>query len=146
MTDATFGKMRNMHWNDGMLLGVPRMDDDHRDLAGRIAGCAAANDQELRFHLQQLAAATGRHFADEEHLMECIGFAGIGEHRKQHALQMLQLHRLLEDAAAGRVDDARRGLAAFRDWFLHHVATMDAALAAGVTGAPARAAAPGAEA
>ncbi|QGZ66543.1 hemerythrin domain-containing protein [Paraburkholderia acidisoli] len=102
---------------DAMHAGFMRLLDQTRD----------APDDTLVAALDAWIAHTQEHFAQEERWMDAMDFAGRHCHTGQH-------RNVLHVAGAVRAEivengrfDLGRGLSAeLRDWFAHHVRTMDA--------------------
>jgi hemerythrin len=123
---------------DNCLVGLPAIDDDHRQLVhtvNRIAAEIEEGSYELCVELfGGLEAAAAAHFAREEEILERLRYPGIERHREYHAelirrlreLQRLGESKLAKDELFARfakmadfvVDDIIRGDLEFRD-FLH---------------------------
>lgn len=81
--------MAHIAWNDGLALGVPEIDAQHRRLIGIINTFLDAMDQgrgeqAVASALAELRDYTEVHFQDEEALMARNGFPGLEEHRRVH--------------------------------------------------------------
>jgi hemerythrin-like metal-binding protein len=121
-----------LNWNaDRHALGVPAMDDNHRDFLVLVDAVAAAVGDDFVRCLEDLMEHTRVHFAAESDLMRACGFAAIAEHENEHRRVLGDLVRLYTGVGRGRATPARiyvsQGLP---DWFEQHLATMDSALAA----------------
>ncbi|MCB1918075.1 MAG: hemerythrin family protein [Rhodocyclaceae bacterium] len=111
-------------------VGVEHMDAIHQEflaLARRLEGCP---NSLFASRLQALVEHTEAHFAAEEREMRETECPTLAEHEAEHARLLADLRRFQQSVARGRPAMARafveEGLA---DWFEHHLATMDAALA-----------------
>ncbi|GAB6040583.1 bacteriohemerythrin [Endothiovibrio diazotrophicus] len=120
-----------IEWNDEQfLLGVEEMDETHREFVERVNRLDGAKGEAFAAAFGELLAHTREHFANEDRLMEESRFAATTEHRGEHRRVLADLERLNGRVAAGRPAMARAYLAEVPNWFRHHAATMDSALAA----------------
>jgi hemerythrin len=83
-----------IEWNDGLMLGIPEIDDDHQHFATLVNDLNAAIAQqadkaEIRNRLNLLYLDAKDHFQHEERLFALYAYP---EH-EQHA----QIHRQIED-------------------------------------------------
>jgi hemerythrin-like metal-binding protein len=118
-----------LEWSASFELGVPSMDDVHREFVERLNGVILAADGELLARLDALVAHTERHFAEEDRAMVASQFPPLGCHRHEHE-QVLAIMREVRQRVAG--DEAHLGQVLARalvTWFRHHAATMDRMLA-----------------
>jgi hemerythrin-like metal-binding protein len=119
-------------WNDTYRIGHDETDAQHQELFRRVDDFLIAMrdgraTQQLRGTLGYLATYAEGHFADEELLMERIGYPGLAEHRR--------LHNDFRDAFGAfvqRFHDERANVAlcfdlmrALADWLRDHVAGAD---------------------
>jgi hemerythrin len=123
---------------ENYVVGLPAIDDDHRQLVQAI-NRIAADIEEASYALcvelfGDLETAAEAHFAREEEILERLGYPEIERHRAYHAelirrlreLQRLGERKLAKQELFGRfarmadfvVDDIIRGDLEFRD-FLH---------------------------
>ena len=123
-----------MDWNARFVLGVRDMDAQHRVLIDAMnkvydRNAAGAPAAEVLRLVDDLAARTSKHFADEEAYMASIGFDGLQQHQIIHRrlLERLVRHRA-EIAASGHADD---GLFNFlKHWLSSHICGIDTKYAA----------------
>ncbi|MEQ8603027.1 MAG: bacteriohemerythrin [Marivibrio sp.] len=136
--------MRAIDWDEGMSVGLARLDDDHKQLiaiinrlheAVRLGGSEAGAT--VARSLQALADYTERHFAREEAVLEAVGYPALRGHRVQHDAFVDEL-RDLADAFDARRDPALAAeLGRFlRDWLTHHILVEDMAYKPRVQGDP----------
>jgi diguanylate cyclase (GGDEF)-like protein/hemerythrin-like metal-binding protein/PAS domain S-box-containing protein len=117
-----------LEWNDAHTVGVPLMDEQHKQLAALINRLgedlkAGHESDRLNESLAVLVDAARAHFADEERLMFEAGLGAAAErHRQEH-------RRLLEELQGQAVKFDGRSMALtmryLNFWLLHHIETMD---------------------
>ncbi|WP_322104178.1 hemerythrin domain-containing protein [Paraburkholderia sp. J41] len=109
-----------------LQLGEPVTDATHTEFLYLLDRARDATDDALVGALDAWIAHTREHFAQEERWMDATEFGPrhchAGQHR--HVLQVAALVRA-EIADHGRFDLGRRLIGEVRDWFAHHVLTMD---------------------
>ena len=115
---------------DNLLLSVPLMDNQHRELIAVVnefstAVDAGASRAELELRVTQLIEAFQAHFVSEEGLMQSNGFPGLTLHADEHRKLIAQMTALRDGLGSGDVKlcDA---LALFvRLWTEQHIAGLD---------------------
>jgi len=117
-------------WNDGYKIGDSAIDEQHQELFLRASDVIAATTHEGQtLCTMRLYQFTRTHFSHEETLMRRLGYPDIDEHIKQHDELITQLGEFSQHLARDNLIKAE--LEAFiSHWFLTHVATADAKLAA----------------
>jgi len=77
-------------WNDSLSVGVPEMDDEHRQFISRInelnqaiIGCEDKTAVQDRMYRMLMEAS--EHFAHEEQLLEKINYPQFAAHSAKHA-------------------------------------------------------------
>lgn len=77
-----------IHWKPEFSVGIPHIDDEHKELIGLIQALetlsAAADHETLERILATLSEYTKRHFLSEENMMKSIGYPKLEEHRLLH--------------------------------------------------------------
>lgn len=114
---------------DGLLLGVPEIDDQHRALFAQLdeikIACVEKN------HLptvmaEQLLQALREHFRTEESLAKSVG-CDFAEHQQSHAEILVAIEKGLADACNGTKDVF--GVLRFLEyWFERHIREKDISL------------------
>ncbi|MBF0155244.1 MAG: bacteriohemerythrin [Magnetococcales bacterium] len=117
-------------WSDGLKIGVPVVDEEHRQLfvllnvLYRAIQSCAGHEATHRAAQELFGHAVG-HFATEERLMEQANDPSLPEHRAQHTAfrtQAESLSRALESKSHTTVLDL---LSYVKNWFLFHVPNWD---------------------
>jgi hemerythrin-like metal-binding protein len=121
-----------LNWQDQEhALGVPEMDDTHREFVQLANAVATAGDDDFVTHFDALVEHTRHHFENEGRLMRACRFPAIGEHENEHRRVLGELAAMRSAAMRGRLSIARAYIGqGVPDWFRNHLATMDSALAA----------------
>jgi len=89
-------------WNDSLSVGVPEMDDEHRQFISRInelnqaiIGCDDKAAVQHRMH-RMLTQAT-EHFAHEEQLLEKFNYPQLADHSAKHAELTAEFARVMRE-------------------------------------------------
>lgn len=119
-----------MAWDESRhALGVPAMDDTHREFVELAYALLVASDEDFPVLFARLHEHTRQHFEHEGKLMKACRFPAIGEHNSEHLRVLGELAHFARGVAAGRLGTAREYARNLPGWFANHLATMDAALA-----------------
>lgn len=133
-------------WNVKMDTGHAVIDEQHRGLLqlhGEVLEAARTGDTGTTpMVLQHLLEETRQHFAFEEGLMAAAGYAGSAAHAADHAAYLRDLAALVSEAhRAASLPVVQLWLESrCTSWWKYHVRSSDAALAAHLAAAAARAA------
>lgn len=89
-------------WSDSLSVGVPEMDEEHRQFIARvnelnraIIECESKPAVEHRMRLMLTQAAD--HFAHEEQMMAESRFPQFAQHRAKHAQLTAKFHGVMKD-------------------------------------------------
>lgn len=118
-----------LDWSPDFELGVPAMDETHREFVDALNAVADAPDGELLARLDDFIAHTDAHFAQENAWMAEILFPPIHCHKGEHDNVLGVMREVRERVVAGQLELARVLARELPEWFRLHAATMDAALA-----------------
>lgn len=121
--------MTLMTWEDRFELGVTAMDSEHRTLINLMndlhAYCETGRSRDAqRKALQRLASFTRKHFEQEEHYMETLGYPGLERHKGHHR----KLLHSLEEHIQHFEDGGELGGKLFsflRFWLAAHICGID---------------------
>jgi hemerythrin-like metal-binding protein len=124
----TIDRLCSARPGDGLVLGIPGVDEQHRrqlDLAGSLhdALVGGAGERRATELLDELIDFTQDHFANEGELMRRHAYPEASAHLREHARQVEELGRWRK--AAGAMRDA----IALKAGLEVHVGTMDRDLA-----------------
>lgn len=120
-------------WRDSWLLGIEELDEDHFELVQDVNRLSETGQRLRQAHeegrdrflirLQSVIAHLRQHFALEETFLRSIGYPGMSEHKREHALflaELAYLHRRLANVWTDLANEEVREV--LRDWFLNHIA------------------------
>ena len=93
---------------DHVLLAVPQLDKQHRELIAEVNQFSAAVDAgasraELELRVTQLMEAFQVHFESEERLMQYSLFPGLTQHADEHRALITQMTGLRDGLGSGDV-------------------------------------------
>lgn len=121
--------MSTIHWKDEYALGLPPMDDTHREFIAWLHRLEDMPDAEFPAGTDGFIAHTADHFAQEDRWIKASGFPAEACHTGMHE-EILAIARFVrEKVAEGNLALGRKLVAELATWFETHAATMDNALA-----------------
>ncbi|MCG3200681.1 MAG: Bacteriohemerythrin [Gammaproteobacteria bacterium] len=118
-----------MEWKPDFELGLPPMDETHREFVGMLNELASCAEGEFVGLLERLVAHTVTHFEQEATWMHACGFPPMRCHVGEHERVLKVVSEVLARVRTGDLELGRRLIAELPHWFEHHAATMDRALA-----------------
>jgi len=121
--------MQTIKWSQDMSLGVGGMDVAHKEFLDDLTELLTVPDDQFAPAFMQMIDTAEKGFRAEEELMEAIDFPGLHEHREQHARVLGALHHVAPHVMGGDIELGREAADLLPQWFLHHLSTMDTALA-----------------
>ena len=121
-------------WDEGLAVGDPAVDADHRRMIELIAQLEAAAGAALDCAgigrtLRALADLCREHFAREEALQQSVGFPEADNHRTAHEMLLKRLDAVLAHYADG-CDEVRAGIVrtlgdSLATWLVSHIVNND---------------------
>ena len=132
-----------MHFGENLELGVPAMDEEHRDLVDLInqLACAAGvlpcwpaavetttpkvQRQRALGVLQQIEYATHDHFLSEEALMQSTAYPDFESHRTEHRMLLAELRNCIQSIHCETEPLDRETLMELKLWLLGHILGSD---------------------
>ena len=121
--------MATLKWSEALALGLPTMDDTHREFVDLLALVEGADNDTLAWHWSTLINHTHDHFGREDAWMRSTRFSSTNCHSVQHQVVLTVMREGLVSARAGDHITVRRMAKELATWFVQHAQTMDAALA-----------------
>jgi len=121
--------MPNLQWSEALVLGLPLMDDTHREFVELLAQAENAADDALADHWRALVDHTDEHFGREDRWMLDTRFSSSNCHTMQHKVVLQVMREGLRMAQAEDFTSLRHMARELALWFPQHAQTMDAALA-----------------
>jgi len=131
--------MAYIEWNDSLVVGHAKIDADHKKLVALVcrlydamqAGKGSAVCAQI---LGDLIAYTKSHFEMEEALMAAAGYAGLAEHKAQHAKlvhDVMDFKQRLDSGSAALTIALFKFL---KDWLSNHILGSDRKLVEALRG------------
>jgi len=121
--------MPSLPWSEGLALGLPFMDDTHKEFVDLLARAEASDDAGLPASWDELVAHTADHFGREDEWMLATGFSLGNCHSTHHKVVLQVLREGAARAHQGELAPVRQMIRELAAWFPQHAQTMDAALA-----------------
>lgn len=130
-----------MMWNDGLKIGVPLIDSEHKELCGRIdqlfdACKRGKGKDEILKTMDFLESYTIKHFSDEEKLQRASAYPKVAEHKAMHDSFTAQIAAFKKDLAENGATLATISKTNYflMDWLLNHIQKVDTELAKYIKG------------
>lgn len=120
--------MSVFHWSALQELGLPSLDNIHKEFVDLFNALVQSSDGDFLARLLELITHTNGHFDQEYRWMEQTGFPPIEIHRSEHDRALKMLDDVRELAEAGDFPLGRRLVKEVPVWFEYHAATLDTAL------------------
>ena len=126
-----------MQWTEDMSVGVPVIDNRHRELIDRLNGLRAAiKKQVCRYTIDDMLVFLGEytevHFCEEEQYMKYYGYSDYALHKEKHENFITELHFLREElrniralGLKGSYELSVETVQVVVDWVAGHVADDD---------------------
>jgi hemerythrin-like metal-binding protein len=122
--------MPSLPWSQELELGLPAMDQTHREFVELLARAGASSDEELPQAWQALIEHTEAHFAQEDTWMQATRYASAKCHSVQHRVILQVMREGAARAAEGNLTSVRLMTSELAIWFPQHAQTLDMPLAA----------------
>lgn len=123
-------KPEMIEWRDSYSVGVPVLDEDHKQLISIInrVSKAASKKTPADWAIGELQDYARDHFAREEKLLEAAGFDGFDAHKREHKSFIDWLNTVKSTYRIDREAEfylAETVSAYLRDWLNHHILETD---------------------
>lgn len=132
---------------DELLVGIPAMDNQHRELLRLVEQLNSALSQGLQRPVvcgvfEQLLCSTQVHFRDEEGLMRSAGFYGFKVHCQTHQDLLARAQILKDQFDAGDSTLTPSVISFLKRWLVEHMQGPDREFGRVLRAASKKAAAP----
>ncbi|MCB1915613.1 MAG: diguanylate cyclase [Rhodocyclaceae bacterium] len=102
------GNFVQLVWKEMFCSGHPVIDGQHRELFTRAnelldAMLSGRPRDEILLSIERLLFDVGKHFRDEEWILNALAFDGLDGHRQEHSKLMARCHALVGEFEAGIV-------------------------------------------
>lgn len=117
-------------WTDLLATGNEQVDEDHRELVGKVNGVLESIARRepgasLGLALTELTAFTREHFQREEDAMTLSGYPHLEEHSAEHAHLLSQLGSVAERLKSGDSVDSMEIYNLLTRWLIDHIVNFD---------------------
>jgi hemerythrin-like metal-binding protein len=122
--------MAPLEWKDSYSVGVPELDNDHRqliDIINRIDD-AGRHGIPLDHVLYDLTHYARSHFEREEDRLRAVGYPDLDDHFAEHQsfVEWLRgVEQSLPGATAGHGEIADSLAGYLRNWLINHILVVD---------------------
>jgi len=122
--------MTQVSWNVTLDTGLPRIDEQHRQLitlSNELLRAIAEGHGEagLQPLFENLLDYTDSHFADEEEYMESVGYPDLKAHRAIHRRLINDVANFREKILGGVPVAPEKALEFINGWIVRHIMVMD---------------------
>ncbi|MBU0482296.1 MAG: bacteriohemerythrin [Proteobacteria bacterium] len=119
-----------MEWYDNYNIGIKLIDEQHRELVTMVSKLqkALSTDAERSQTgetIKFLVDYTRTHFADEESLMNQIGYPDLEQHRRIHKKLIGDITEILIRLKKGKSFNAMELIDFLTEWLMHHITQED---------------------
>ncbi len=126
--------MPTVQWSDKYVLGVEQMDATHREFIEMLNAVFDAPDERVLAELDRFIEHTVAHFEQENVWMAETGFPPAHCHTTEHENVLNVMREVRGMVVDGKPEIGRVLAREMAPWFDVHAASMDAALAAWMSG------------
>ena len=125
--------MALIEWKDEYRVGVPAVDEEHRELIELINTLydnmqASPREPDVMEFLGEIYARIASHVALEELLMRRNDYDEYGEHKREHESLLDEIRDIMDDYEDGKLLDDAELARRLDAWFSEHFRTKDARL------------------
>jgi len=123
-------------WEDRFALGIPLVDDQHKELVRLANALHDTCRQGKEFVPEGFRKAAGAaveyvkvHFSTEEKIMERVKYPGTAEHKVEHQEFIKTVLLEVKNFEDGKSFVPNRFVLFLKEWILSHIALMDKKMA-----------------
>lgn len=123
--------MALIKWHEGMNVGVPLLDEEHRRIINALNLLYDAIEQSkgitlLSQTLMDLISYTSYHFRHEENLFSHTDYPDKMEHIAKHENMTTNLNEIYRKATLGQTEEISIELMVFlKEWLIDHIQGTD---------------------
>ncbi len=119
-----------MEWKEEYCIGIKEIDDQHKALVNmitklQISAAKGNEDDVMRKVIIEIVDYTKFHFAEEEKLMNRIGFPERGYHMTLHKDLILQVIGILKKLKLGKTLSVNDLIKFLEGWLINHIIKED---------------------
>jgi hemerythrin len=122
--------MEKLIWNDSLSVGVPEIDEQHKQLVQMLNQMIEADDTSVRSEvisdiLTRMTEYADYHFTTEEAYMQAYSYPEYEAHRDQHVEFMRKTAQLALAAMDYDKQVPEELLTYLKDWLITHIMQSD---------------------
>jgi hemerythrin len=122
--------MEKLIWNDSLSVGVPEIDEQHKQLVQMLNQMIEADDTSVRSEvisdiLTRMTEYADYHFTTEEAYMQAYSYPEYEAHRDQHVEFMRKTAQLALAAMDYDKQVPEELLTYLKDWLITHILQSD---------------------
>lgn len=127
-------------WKKDYSVGLSLLDAEHKEIFATINELYAeleSNKDSSKFKLLMDRAVeyANKHFNDEEKIMTEVNFPDLKNHRKTHETYKQKIDKLVQICRRDSISNTAHELLLYlKDWWKHHVTSVDKAYSPYVAG------------
>jgi hemerythrin len=121
-----------VEWDDQYLIGIPRIDEQHKKLIdmtnGLYLGCLKGDAAAEAYFLKTIHEAVDYvrfHFSTEEKILGRINYPDFTAHKKEHENFAREIIQQVQAFQQGKKFVPNIFVRYLRDWVLTHIAVSD---------------------
>ncbi|WP_419783808.1 bacteriohemerythrin [Maridesulfovibrio sp.] len=127
--------MKRLEWSDKLNLGVPQIDNQHKELIRLVNGLISAvsldrPEKTIKNVLKKLREYTVFHFNSEEVFMDSIGYDNLNKHVAEHIDLKKKVKEFQRYIYKGESVEVMTLLDFLKPWLLNHILESDREIAA----------------
>lgn len=123
-----------IEWSNSYLLGVPKIDAQHKELLAIINKLYDVIQQDEEVYHKEISAViknltdyTIYHFGEEEKLLTQYGYPTADFHKMQHTTFIGELSKQIEKLTNGKPEGGFKFYSYLLTWLINHIAKADKA-------------------
>ena len=129
-TRAMASRTWHVTWDDGMSVGLPLIDEDHKRFIALVADfnksiAVRTSVAEVQKKLQEIVDDAARHFAREERLLNEWLYPGAEEHAFIHARLVKVMQEIQAKISSGYDAEWVEAGLKIKEVLIHHMRTED---------------------
>jgi hemerythrin len=131
-TEEKVDKEIFVEWDDRYLIGIPLIDDQHKELirlTNNLYEACLVGGEAARVNFRETIRGTVDyvkfHFAAEEKILENVKYPGIAAHKKEHESFVIKVLADVKNFEEGKTFVPNIFVRYLKDWILTHIAVED---------------------
>jgi hemerythrin len=121
-----------IEWNERYSLGIPKIDEQHKELlrlTNELYAACLGEDSEAKEQFKNTISAlvnyVSEHFSAEERLLQRVNYPKYAEHRAEHESFIKKILEQVSCFREGKSFVPNNFVRYLKDWILSHIAVSD---------------------